>query len=155
MYLMNAEGKCWLCGRWSKLTQEHIPPRSAFNDRPVLLYDIERRSTMVGRLEWQGRKESGLIAISLCGECNSRCGGQYGSHYVEFIRAVAERVEKAPDGAAVLIPGVERPLSVLKSIMQSFVSANGPAFVRANPTSRKLKDSSMRLILQSRLMTLS
>ena len=30
------EGVCWLCGRFGKLTREHIPPRAAFNDNSVL-----------------------------------------------------------------------------------------------------------------------
>jgi len=139
---MQAEGKCWLCGRWAKLTREHIPPRSAFNDRPLLLYEVERNSASVGRMAWAERREGGLIVVSLCGECNSWCGGQYGSHYVEFIRKIAEPVEKARDGDQIFVAAIRRPLSVLKAITQSFVSANGPAFVSANPWVRKFLRSS-------------
>src|SRR2546426_7974311 len=139
---MRGEGKCWLCGRWARLTREHIPPRSAFNDRPLLLYAVQENSTAVGRLTWNERRESGLIVVSLCGECNSWCGGQYGSHYVEFIRKIAEPVEKARDGDHIFVPGIQRPLSVLKAIMQSFVSANGPAFVGENLGVRKFLRSS-------------
>lgn len=139
---MKAEGTCWLCGRWANLTREHIPPRSAFNDRPLLLYDVERHSNIIGRLEWAGRREKGLIAVSLCGECNTKCGGQYGSHYVEFLRKVAERVGKARNGERILVAGIHRPLSILKAITQSFVSANGPAFVNANSWVRKFLRSS-------------
>jgi hypothetical protein len=78
-----------------------------------------------------------LIIRSLCGECNSRGGGKYGSHYAEFIARVAPAVEKAHDGSQVIISGVRRPLSILKQVMQSFVSANGPDFVIANPWIRK------------------
>src|SRR5436309_7376094 len=134
---MRGEGKCWLCGRWAKLTREHIPPRSAFNDRPLLLYEMERNSADVGRMAWAERRENGLIVVSLCGECNSWCGGQYGSHFVEFIRKIAEPVEKARDGGQIFVAGIQRPLSVLKAITQSFVSANGPAFVGATPWVRK------------------
>ena len=27
-----AEGHCWLCSKYGKLTKEHIPPEKAFND---------------------------------------------------------------------------------------------------------------------------
>lgn len=135
--MMQAEGKCWLCGKWAKLTREHIPPRSAFNDSPLLLHEVETRSADVGYLEWSRRRESGLIAVSLCGDCNSSCGGKYGSHYAEFIRKIAEPVEKARDGDVIFVPGISRPLSILKAVTQSFVSSNGPAFVEANPWVRK------------------
>lgn len=88
-------------------------------------------------MAWAERRESGLIVVSLCGECNSWCGGQYGGHYVEFIRKIAEPVERARNGAQIFAAGIRRPLSVLKAITQSFVSANGPAFVGANPWVRK------------------
>lgn len=131
------EGHCWLCGRWANLTREHIPPRSAFNDRPILLCAVEENSVKTGRLEWAGKVEHGLIVRSLCGECNSRGGAKYGSHYADYIARVAPAVERARDGEQIVISGVRRPLSILKQIMQSFVSANGPDFVIANPWIRK------------------
>ncbi len=131
------EGQCWLCGRWRELTREHIPPRSAFNNHPILLYTVEENTRRTGRVEWAGRVEQGLVVRSLCGECNSRGGGQYGSHYADFIARVAPAVERARDREQIIISGVQRPLSILKQIMQTFVSANGPDFVAANPWIRK------------------
>jgi len=131
------EGVCWLCGRFGKLTREHIPPRAAFNDNSVLLLAVEEKTRETGRLEWAGKVEEGLIVRSLCGDCNSRGGGQYGSHYVDFISKVAPIVERAKDRKEFTVSGVKRPLSILKQIMQSFVSANGPSFVEANPWIRK------------------
>jgi hypothetical protein len=136
------EGQCWLCGRWRELTREHIPPRSAFNNHPILLYTVEENVRRTGRIEWAGRVEKGLVVRSLCGECNSRGGGQYGSHYADFIARVAPAVERARDREQIIISGVQRPLSILKQIMQTFVSANGPDFVAANPWIRRfIRDS--------------
>jgi hypothetical protein len=131
------EGQCWLCGRWRELTREHIPPKSAFNNYPILLYTVEENTRKTGRMEWAGRVEQGLVVRSLCGECNSKGGGQYGSHYADFIARVAPAVERARDGEQIITSGVQRPLSILKQIMQTFVSANGPDFVAANPWIRK------------------
>jgi hypothetical protein len=130
-------GRCWLCGRWAKLTREHIPPHSAFNDRPILMMAIEENTLKTGRLQWAGKVEEGMIVKSLCGDCNSRGGSKYGTHYADFISRVALIVEKAKDGEHIIISGVKRPLSILKQSMQSFVSANGPHFVSANPWVRK------------------
>jgi len=83
------EGFCWLCGRFAKLTREHIPPRAAFNNKSVLLLAVEENTRETGRLEWGGKVEEGLIVRSLCSECNSRGGAKYGTHYVDFISRVA------------------------------------------------------------------
>lgn len=130
-------GHCWLCGQWEKLTREHIPPRSAFNDRPILMMAIEQNTLSTGRLQWGRKVEQGMTVRSLCRECNSRGGSKYGTHYADFISKVAAIVEKAKTGDQVTIYGVKRPLSILKQCMQSFVSANGPYFVNANPWVRK------------------
>ena len=131
------EGYCWLCRKFGKLTREHIPPRAAFNNNSVLLLAVEERTRETGRLEWGGKVEEGLIVRSLCSDCNSRGGAKYGTHYVDFISKVAPIVERAKDRDEFIVSGVKRPLSILKQIMQSFVSANGPDFVLANPWIRK------------------
>jgi len=100
------EGKCWLCGQWRELTREHIPPRAAFNNYLILLYTVEENSRRTGRMEWAGRVEQGLIVRSLCGECNSRGGGQYGSHYADFVARVAPAVERARDREQILVSGI-------------------------------------------------
>jgi hypothetical protein len=89
---------------------------------------------MIGHLVWSKEdRESGLTVRSLCGMCNSKCGSKYGSHFVDFIRKVAEQVENARDEERLIISGVRWPLSIVKAVMQSFISANGPDFVKANP----------------------
>ena len=61
---------------------------------------------------------------------------------VDFISKIAPIVERAKDREEFVVSGVKRPLSILKQIMQSFVSANGPSFVEANPWIRKFIRSS-------------
>lgn len=34
-------GSCRLCGVEGRLSFEHVPPRAAFNDRPILLYKFD------------------------------------------------------------------------------------------------------------------
>jgi hypothetical protein len=134
---MKKTGKCWLCGHIKELTEEHIPPEAAYNDAPVLLQEVSRRTALVGRLEWEGHVDTGLKIVSLCGECNSKCGSKYGGDFVRFIRKVAAQVEAVPNGHQMLVSGIERPLSIVKAVTQSFVSANGPAFVDKNEWVRK------------------
>lgn len=142
---MKSIGKCWLCGKIRELTEEHIPPEAAFNDAAILLQEVSRRTTHVGRVEWEGRLETGLKVVSLCAECNSKCGSKYGGDFVKFIRKIAAQVEAVPSGRRMFISGIERPLSIVKAVTQSFVSANGPSFVERNNWIRKFLRSSRNL----------
>lgn len=134
---MYKEGTCWLCGQFRPLTREHIPPRAAFNDSQVFLQSVSERSALVGRIEWEGKVEKGVTVRSLCAECNSKCGSMYGADFVQFLRKIASQVEAVPEGQQMLVSGVSRPLSIVKAVAQSFVSANGPSFVDKNPWLRK------------------
>lgn len=138
---MKIEGHCWLCGEYRVLTLEHIPPKSAFNDHDILLQSVDKLTEQVGQVIWRSNVVHGWTVRSLCGECNNRAGSKYGSHYADVIKDVAEKVDKAEDRAVISIV-VNRPLSILKQVMQNFVSANGQHFVKTHPWIRKFLRSS-------------
>lgn len=127
-------GNCWLCNKYRKLTKEHIPPESAFNDCPLLLMKIKERSAQIGALEWTVNTayQKGLCFYSLCGKCNNQWGSKYGGAYVDLVRRIAERIGDVSEFHSLSILGVKRPLAILKQIMLQFVTANGAAFVKAN-----------------------
>lgn len=133
---MKIEGNCWLCGEYRVLTDEHIPPRAAFNDHDILLQSIDEMTEKIGHVIWQGEMVHEWTVPSLCGECNNWTGAKYGTHYAEFIKDIAEKVERVADGDTVSVV-VNRPLSILKQVMQNFVSANGQFFVKTHPWLRK------------------
>lgn len=128
------EGHCWLCNRYGKLSKEHIPPESAFNDCPLLLQAVDERSNKTGVLEWtQGdRFERGIYFRSLCENCNNKYGRLYGGAYVDLVRRIAERIGDVQQYHRISLPRVRRPLAVLKQVMLQFVTANGAGFVSAN-----------------------
>lgn len=142
---MKQTGKCWLCGQIRQLTEEHIPPRAAFNDAPILLQEVSQRTAHVGRLEWEGHVNTGLKIVSLCAECNSKCGSKYGGDFVRFIRKIAAQVEAVPNGRQMFVSGIDRPLSIVKAVTQSFVSANEPSFVDKNDWVRKFLRNSRNM----------
>src|SRR5271167_2395441 len=127
------QGYCWLCNRFGKLSKEHIPPESAFNDCPLLLMKVDERSSQKGVLEWApDRSQRGLYFRSLCAQCNNKYGRVYGGAYVDLVRRVAERIGDVREFHTISILGLHRPLAILKQIMLQFVTTNGPRFVRAN-----------------------
>src|SRR5690349_12506408 len=76
------EGYCRLCGDRKVLTQEHIPPKAAFNH--------ERRvfETMQDALRLSGQKHSifqgGIQKTTLCESCNNKTGNWYAKAFVEW-----------------------------------------------------------------------
>jgi hypothetical protein len=127
------EGYCWLCSRFGKLTKEHIPPESAFNNFPLLFEKIVDRSRQTGVLEWAaGGLQQGLYFRSLCEECNNKYGRLYGGAYVDLVREIAERIGNVQQFHQLSLLGVKRPLAILKQVMLQFVTANGANFVRGN-----------------------
>lgn len=134
--MVGVEGKCWLCGQVGELTLEHIPPRKAFNDHDILLQSIDQRTKDVGYLIWDGEPVHGWTVRSLCSECNNFTGARYGVHYVNFIKNIAEQVDKAKDGETISVV-VNQPLCILKQVMANFVTANGEHFVKTHPWLKK------------------
>lgn len=134
-------GNCWLCGRYRELTEEHTPPRSCFNNHDILLQSVAQLTEKLGRVIWEGKNVHGWKTQSLCAECNNDSGRKYGSHYVDFIKEVAEKVDKVDEGEHVAVT-LKRPLSILKQVMMNFVTANGQYFVKTHTWIRKfLRDS--------------
>jgi hypothetical protein len=127
------EGFCWLCNKYGKLTKEHIPPESAFNDCPLLYEKVIERSRQTGVVEWgANRRQRGLYFHSLCERCNNTYGRVYGGAYVDLVRRIAERIGDVQEFHQLSLLGIKRPLAILKQVMLQFVTANGANFVRSN-----------------------
>ena len=135
MVLGEREGKCWLCGEHKILTLEHIPPHSAFNEYPLLLRQIDKRSAETGVLTWdQGRQhQKGFAVRSLCGRCNNRAGQRFAPPYTQLIKTVAERIGSIRQRHQLTVQRVVKPQLILRQVVQQFVTANGATFVEANP----------------------
>ena len=66
------EGRCCLCGSEGKLSFEHIPPRSAFNDSTVLEVEFDKLITAESLENLKGKQnQRGGGDYSLCPKCNS------------------------------------------------------------------------------------
>jgi hypothetical protein len=127
------QGFCWLCNKQGKLTKEHIPPESAFNNFPLLYEKVIEGSRQTGVVEWvPERRQRGLYFHSLCEKCNNTFGRVYGGAYVDLVKRIAERIGDVQEFHQLSLLGVRRPLAILKQIMLQFVTANGANFVRSN-----------------------
>jgi hypothetical protein len=79
------EGECGLCGEFKPLSFEHVPPRSAFNDKPVFVQSFEhlynKESHVYGK---RMRSNRGFGGYTLCELCNNNTGSWYANDFAEF-----------------------------------------------------------------------
>lgn len=97
-------GTCKLCGQFKKLTEEHIPPKNAFNssDAVVLPFDevIKVMTEDEGRMPWDikglnGRiQQGGHKQYCLCQECNNNTGAWYVRAYTDFVKTIHTMIQK-------------------------------------------------------------
>lgn len=73
---------CHICREPAKLTAEHIPPKSAFNEETRLFRRLAQGKSRATTVRISG----GFKRWSLCESCNNALGSRYAQHYVSFIK---------------------------------------------------------------------
>ena len=124
---------CHLCGDYTKLSFEHVPPQAAFNDRPIVQASIEKLLKKEADLDNISGKtfQRGAGGYTLCEQCNSLTGRWYGSAYVDWIYQAAKVLLQSRGGPSLYYPYRLFPLRVIKQIVCMFFSANGAKFREA------------------------
>lgn len=129
-------GKCAICGKYKKLTFEHIPPKSAHNDKETKVITGDsfiELMTSNDRLPWetdglkyeQMHRGSGLDSI--CEECNNFTGASYGAEYCHksnvFVSYISRNNEQylAGDAIKLTIKNIY-PLRFIKQVLSMFCS---------------------------------
>lgn len=85
-------GICHLCGKYTELTFEHVPPKSANNkERARLLtgkeiFDTNKLST--GKSLRYINQQQGAGNYTLCRECNNNTGDWYAKEYIKFANEI-------------------------------------------------------------------
>lgn len=122
-------GQCCICGKESELTFEHIPPRAAFNQFGMKLYDFW------GYLLHNNTKykpfQRGAGKYSLCASCNNLTGEWYGAAYAEFASQGMKYFRSNAQGI-ISVPYTIYPLRVFKQIVSCFASVNGSVWCEKN-----------------------
>ena len=82
-------GRCHICGLQTDLTFEHVPPRSAFNDRPLVGCQLEKMMQDESLKLHDNPKgpifQRGAGAHTLCSRCNNDTGAWYGNAFVDWV----------------------------------------------------------------------
>lgn len=124
---------CKLCGKKTKLSFEHIPPKSAHNKNKVKTYNgihlicREEYPWVLDNLPYK-QSQKGVGLYSLCQRCNNNTGTWYGSEYTKFVNAVLGVLKQAnnikSNGFIQFKLFEFKPLAVFKQIMSFFCSTN-------------------------------
>ncbi len=133
-------GKCKICGRYTILTYEHVPPKSVFNNAPVKQISGEEiiNSLNDDRLPWELSDLHGTIhqrgkgGYYLCNSCNENTGSWYVPSFERFVRGIYHAINSS-DGlgeetALHLKAETIRPLPIFKEIMVMFCDINNNCF---------------------------
>jgi hypothetical protein len=120
------QGHCGLCGKFKNLSFEHVPPQSAFNNKPIFIQHHEHLFDTTSFLYGKKlRSNKGFGGYTLCETCNNNTGKWYAKDFGDFVHqgmAVIQSL-KVPQYA---ITGEYhiKPLNVLKQILTMFMSAD-------------------------------
>jgi len=126
-------GVCHICGEYTKLSFEHVPPKAAFNSKPVVNANIEALIKKEKDLDNFSGKTSQRSSggYTLCEECNSLTGTWYGADYVEWIYQISRVLLLSKGEPSLYYLYRIFPLRVIKQIICMFFSANGEKFREA------------------------
>jgi hypothetical protein len=118
------KGNCHLCGEFKELSFEHIPPKAAFNDRPILIQKHEhlfdKKSYVYGK---SIRSNNGSGAFCFCENCNKNTGTWYARDFSEFVAQAYNHFDMAERICSTnLIEFNFKPLNVLKQILTMFIA---------------------------------
>lgn len=135
------DGPCHICGEHGKLTFEHVPPKSAFNDTPVTratfeqaLAALEERADKDLRGLKKGLiQQQGMGAYTLCQQCNNTTGDWYARHFADWCIQAMIILERTGGRPSLVYLNYLRPLPILKQIVTMFFSVNSERFAAANP----------------------
>ena len=88
-------GFCHICGAHTKMTYEHIPPRSAGNSQPERVADF--RHALLNPHErfpkrgWH-QQQRGVGLYVTCSDCNGKAGREYVPDYSNFVNSFGDGV---------------------------------------------------------------
>lgn len=121
-------GRCRLCLKFGRLTKEHVPPASAFNEGEYRQYYIDQ-TEKAELTRWAERDVSanGIFVFSLCEACNQKTGRAYASAYAAFVQSfsAAATFENVDKDIEVELRNFS-PVRVVKQVASMVLSTSTP-----------------------------
>ena len=132
---INHYGQCHICGKYSKLTFEHIPPENAMNSGSATIYtgdNVMKRYR--GEKAKYINQQQGMGKHTLCEKCNNNTGSWYVPTYNNVAKDVASylyKTEQLNHGDIISFSFKNIPvLSFVKQVITMFCSLLTPLEVK-------------------------
>lgn len=131
-------GICTICGTRAQLTDEHLPPRKAFNDAPLMRWggDLSASLASGSIVRTLESIDSPRVLKNLCKSCNNRTGSWYGTDYRDYARRAAE--SRIPAGERGTFSFRGRPAAIAKQALVMLATSSGAQFAERFPEVRRL-----------------
>lgn len=118
--------KCALCGLVKEMSFEHVPPQSAFNNKPISIKNhIHLTETSNPQFGGASKSNRGFGRYSLCVSCNNGTGDWYARDFADFAHQGMAYMSSVQE-PQLWIEGTYsiKPLNVIKQIFTMFMSAS-------------------------------
>lgn len=127
-------GYCHICDRYGPLSFEHVPPRSAFNNRRAIVVRGEAVIKLGPDQKPKGPvQQRGVGHCSLCEKCNNLTGRWYAKRFVNWCYQAMDILLRSGGKPSLFYLNHLFPLAILKQIVTMFLAVNPPTFGRKNP----------------------
>ena len=103
--------RCAICGDNRKLTWEHVPPQSAYNDAPLLRRHVIMVERHGGKYAKATSSMGELKRKTLCGQCNTGTARWYVEAYADFTKQMAHYADRCPSGKVAEHPNMDIMIS--------------------------------------------
>lgn len=126
-------GTCHLCGSYGELTFEHVPPRAAFNNRPVIPMSHDQAFNLRPEELPKGPiQQRGMGDYTLCSSCNNRTGHWYGSSFVDWCYEGLTILQRTGGKPTLYHASYSYPLRIIKQIATMFFTVCSEIFRSKN-----------------------
>jgi hypothetical protein len=142
------KGLCSICGKGGKLTFEHVPPKSSYNEEGLKLFTLDHWLSKgeTGEMTGGAPQPDGTGMVSLCKSCNENTGSWYVPEFAKLVhagitlhqelnrRSAGDDPDKSANARVIRVVIKQmRPLPILKEIVAMLLAVNGPGFGQKNP----------------------
>jgi hypothetical protein len=114
---------CRICGKYDYLTDEHVPPKRAFNKNRYMV-GLMNDDDPLGEPIKKAFRQGGIKFKTLCKKCNNDTGGWYGGAYVSWCLLAFDILRLSNGKPSLHYVTSIFPLRIIKQIIVMFFSLN-------------------------------
>ncbi len=126
-------GECSLCSKYSRLTFEHIPPKSAFNANAIYTkkraHLFDKSSYFYGKTI---RLNQGYGLQVFCKSCNNNTGDWYANDFSNFAHQGLEIIKRDENLGKVIRGRYHiKPMNIIKQVFTMFLALDRMGYLKS------------------------